>query len=88
LILGALGTIFFITTRRRYDETSWVFYVIGGASLITAFFGIVGAGAAIVAFLFFYFYGRVSNRREKRKTERKAEGLKKLKTAKRIKPRM
>lgn len=63
---------FFATAKKGYDDTNWIFVIIAGAGIITKLFGIGGAAASLIAFLFFYFFGRMSIRREKRIKKEKA----------------
>jgi hypothetical protein len=63
---------FFATTKKGYDDTYWIFVIIAGAGIITKLFGIDGAAASILAFVFFYLFGRMSIRREKRIAREKA----------------
>lgn len=60
---------FLDTTKKGYDETYWIFVIIFGAGIVTALFGIAGTAAVLVIFIFFYFMGRISIRREKRRAE-------------------
>jgi hypothetical protein len=57
---------FLATTKKGFDSTYWIFTIIAGAGIVTKLFGIGGAVTSILAFSFFYFFGRVSIRREKR----------------------
>lgn len=68
---------FFTVTKKGYDDYYWIFVIIAGAGIVTKLFGVAGAGAAIVAFLAFYFLGRMSVRREKRIAREKAIEAKK-----------
>lgn len=63
---------FFITAKRGYDSYYWIFVILAGASIVTKLFGIAGAGAAIIAFLAFYFLGRFSIKKEKLLAKEKA----------------
>ena len=68
---------FMATTKKGYDDTYWIIVIIAGAGIITKLFGIGGAAASIVAFLFFYFFGRISLKREQRlKREKSLSGRK------------
>ncbi len=58
--------VFYVTTKKGYDATYWVFVIIAGAGIITKLFGIAGAGASVLAFLFFYLFGKLSIKEEKR----------------------
>jgi hypothetical protein len=64
---------FFLVTKKGYDDTNWIFAIILGAGLITKFFGVGGAAASIVGFIFFYIFGRMSMKRDKRIAKEKAE---------------
>ena len=57
---------FYDTTKKGYNEISWIIAIIAGASIVTGLFGIGGAGASVVAFALFYFFGRISVKREER----------------------
>lgn len=61
--------VFYVTTKKGYDETYWIFVIIFGASVVTKLFGVTGLGASIIAFVCFYLLGRMSIRREKRLAE-------------------
>ena len=50
---------FLRTTKRGYDATYWIFVLIGSAAVLNQLFGIAGAGAVIIVFLFFYYAGRI-----------------------------
>ena len=67
---------FFLTTKKGYDDTYWIFVIIAGAGIVTKLFGIGGLAAAIIAFIFFYLFGRMSIRRERKIAEEK-KGAKK-----------
>ncbi len=69
--------VFYDTTKKGYTEYYWIFVIIAGAGVVTKLFGIAGAGAAVVAFLAFYFLGRISIRREKRLAKEKLQNKKK-----------
>ena len=60
---------FFVTTKKGYDDTNWIFVIIAGAGVITKLFGVGGATASIIAFLLFYLFGRLSINREKRRAK-------------------
>jgi hypothetical protein len=74
--------VFFETTKKGYDATYWIFVIIAGASIVTKLFGIGGAAASIVAFGCFYFFGRISIAREKRRAEEEKELAAKKRQAK------
>ena len=37
---------------------TWIFVIIAGAGIVTKLFGIGGAAASILAFVFFYLFGK------------------------------
>jgi hypothetical protein len=63
---------FLVVTKKGYDDTNWIFVIIAGAGVITKLFGVGGLAAAIIAFLLFYIFGRMSLKREKRIAMEKA----------------
>lgn len=50
---------FLVTAKRGYDSTYWIFVLIGSAAVLNQLFGIAGAGAVLIVFLFFYWMGRI-----------------------------
>lgn len=69
--------IFFETAKKGYDNTYWIIVIIAGAGVITKLFGVGGAVASVIAFIFFYLAGVMSIRREKRLKKEKAKAKKK-----------
>jgi hypothetical protein len=65
--------IFYMTTKKGYDDYYWIFVIVAGPGIVTKLFGIDGAAAAIIAFICFYILGRLAIRREKRFAEEKLE---------------
>jgi hypothetical protein len=64
---------FLVVTKKGYDDTNWIFVIIAGAGIITKLFGIGGLAAAVVAFLLFYIFGKLSIRRDKLRAKEKAK---------------
>lgn len=67
---------FLATTKKGFDNTYWIFTIIAGAGIVTKLFGIGGAVASILAFSFFYVFGRMSIRRERRLAKEKGRARK------------
>ncbi len=50
---------FLITAKHGYDSTYWIFVLIASAAVLNQLFGIAGAGAVVIVFVFFYWMGRI-----------------------------
>ncbi len=68
---------FFSTAKHGYDQTYWIFVLLGSGALLNQAFGIAGPIAVVIIFFFFYWMGhihfKVEERREAtKKRERKS----------------
>lgn len=48
-----------VSTKKGYDKTYWIFVIIASAAVVTQVFGISGMLASVVVFAFFYYIGKL-----------------------------
>lgn len=67
---------FFSTAKHGYDQTYWIFVLLGSGALLNQAFGIAGPISVVVVFFFFYWMGRIHFKIEEGRKSMKDSGKK------------